>query len=326
MSPKRVLVPIAVCLGASLAACGGSGNEVTIQPAPDNSAQVKRLEDRISTLRQQIAVEQAAREHAAEQRAKSTGIGGDTSVNAMLASLPGSSGLVVGAPGAGAPDLEGGSFTTGDAWSTIKVPIAERVLADAGGPGRLSPEQADEINAAITLSDNEAAAALFEGLEHEHGGIQGASDAVGEMLRQAGDEETVVSTEGRGSFSTYGQTDWSLVNQFKYMAALSGGCISDAVSRSYLLGRMAKVGGSDLYGLGAVGFPAKWKGGWGPGLDGRYLVRQMGVMDVNGKQVVVAMAAIPDDGSFESGQAMLSHVARWTAARLSDRISAPTGC
>lgn len=68
------------------------------------------------------------------------------------------------------------------------------------------------------------------------------------------------------------------------------------------------------------------EGGWGPGTDGKYLVRQMGVMEVDGKQVVVAMAAIPDDGSFESGMSMLNDVARSVATRLADQVSAPTGC
>ncbi|HNC15687.1 MAG TPA: hypothetical protein PLV77_07295, partial [Solirubrobacterales bacterium] len=91
-------------------------------------------------------------------------------------------------------------------------------------------------------------------------------------------------------------------------------------------GRRARVGGSDTFGLGAAGFPARWKGGWGPGTDGKYLVRQMGVMVVNGKQGVVSMAAIPDDGTFESGASMLSAIARSVASRLAGRVSAPTGC
>jgi hypothetical protein len=49
-------------------------------------------------------------------------------------------------------------------------------------------------------------------------------------------------------------------------------------------------------------------------------------MEVNGKSVVVAMAAVPDDGTFETGQSMLSNVARWIAAHLADRISTPSGC
>ncbi|MBN8866416.1 MAG: hypothetical protein J0H98_02580 [Solirubrobacterales bacterium] len=318
----RLLLAAGLCLGLVVAGCGGSDEDATVPPAPDRSAQVKRLEDRIDRLRDQIDDEQAAREHAAAAADPEA----DPGVGAMLGRLGGSAGLAVGAPGSGGPDLSGGSFGTGDAWSTIKVPIVARVLQDAGGPSGLTAAQESEITNAITLSDNDAAAALFADLEAEHGGLGGASEAVGEVLRQAGDGTTVISTQGRDGFSTYGQTEWSLADQFRYMAALAGGCVSDSASRAYLLGKMAAVGGSDTYGLGAAGFPAKWKGGWGPGLDGKYLVRQMGVMDVNGKEIVVAMAAIPDDGSFESGQSMLSHIARWTAAHLADRVSAPTGC
>lgn len=323
---KGLLTLAAFSAATVLPACGGSDNQDPVSEAPDGSAQVKRLEDRIENLQQQIADEEAARMNAAVRKAEATGSGGDAAVNAMLGRLPGTSGLVVGAPGSASPALAGGQFSTGDAWSTIKVPIAERVLADAGGPNGLSSAQADEISRAITLSDNDAAAALFGGLEEEHGGLAGASTAVGEMLRQAGDNETAISTEGRDGYSTYGQTDWSLANQFRYMAALAGGCISDAASRSYLLGQMAAVGGSDNFGLGAAGFPAKWKGGWGPGIDGKYLVRQMGVIEVNGKAIVVAMAAIPDDGLFETGRSMLGNIARWTAAHLADRIPAPADC
>ncbi len=320
----RKLAIAGLVFGLALAGCGGSDDDATVEPAVDRSDQISQLQKRKQRLEEKVAAEEAKRKAAAEQLSADSG--GDAAVHAMLSRLPGESGLAVGAPGAAGPVLTGGSFTTGDAWSTIKVPIAERVLADAGGPGGLSSAQSDQITAAITLSDNDAAAALFDGLEADHGGLGGASEAVGEMLRRAGDTETVVSTVGRGEFTTYGQTDWSLDEQERYMGALAGGCISDAASRSYLLGEMASVGGSDTFGLAAAGFPAKWKGGWGPGTDGRYLVRQMGVMDVEGKEVVVAMAAIPDDGTFESGQAMLSDIARWTAANLTEKIPAPTGC
>lgn len=324
MRLTRFVALLGLSLGMLTAGCGQAENEGIVKPAADHSGQISLLRKQKQRLERQLARQEKAEQAAAE--AKTAKVGGDEAVNAILAGLPGQAGLVAGSPGTGGPQLSGGSLTTGDAWSTIKVPLAERVLEDAGGPQRISPDQSDAINRAITQSDNAAAAGLFAGLEAGYGGLQGASDAVGEMLREAGDDETVISTEGRDDFSTYGQTDWSLANQFKYMAALSGDCIGDAASRSYLLGQMAAVGGSDTFGLGAVGFPARWKGGWGPGTDGKYLVRQMGVMDVNGKEVVVTMAAIPDDGSFETGMSMLSDIARAAASRLTARISGPTGC
>lgn len=310
MTSARLLVVAGVSLTLLVAGCGSS-DDGSGQSAGDRGERISRLQEREQKLKKQL---KAQRKEA------------NAAINSILARLPGQAGLVIGSPGTGGPDLSGGSISTGDAWSTIKVPIAERVLEDAGGPNRITPEQSDQITRAITLSDNDAAAALFAGLEAGHGGLAGASGAVTEMLLHAGDRETAVSTRGRDGFSTYGQTDWSLENQFRYMAALAGGCISNGASRSFLLGQMAAVGGSDTFGLGTAGLPAKWKGGWGPDPDGRYLVRQMGVMEVNGKPVVVAMAARAEDGSFETGATMLSDIARAAASRLAGQVSAPDGC
>lgn len=234
-------------------------------------------------------------------------------------------GVAIGPPGGGGPTATGGSLTSGSAWSTIKVPIALRVLEDAGGPDAISSTQTDLINRAITLSDNEAAAELFGGLEQTHGGLVGASAAVQDELRDAGDGSTVVSTQGRGSFSTYGQTEWSLTDQERFMAALAGGCISSPATRDYLLTEMGQVT-SDPWGFGSAGVPAHWKGGWGPGTDGRYLLRQMGTMDLSGHEVVMSIAVLPDNGDFATGQEDASEVAQWVAARAGPLVDGPTGC
>jgi hypothetical protein len=315
----------AVLLFAVVVASGCGGSDAEVQPARDRSAEISALQKKVTELEQGIADQEAARTEAAAKKADAAGIEGAPGINALLFQLPGQAGLVLGAPGGAGPSLTGGELTTGSAWSTIKVPIAERVLADFGGPGSISGAQSEQIRQAITVSDNDAAAALFADLEAEHGGLNGASKAVGQMLRQAGDTETVISTQGRDGFSTYGQTEWSLVEQNRYMAALAGGCISDSASRAFLLGQMAEVT-AEPWGLGAAGVPAKWKGGWGPGTDGRYLVRQMGVVEVGGKEVVVTMAAVADDGTFETAQQMLSRIAKWTASRLVDQVGPPTGC
>ncbi len=83
----------------------------------------------------------------------------------MLSKLPGRPVSWSGPPGGEGPKLSGGELITGSAWSTIKVPIAERVLADVGGPDGYHATQSEQIRQAITLSDNEAAAALFADLE-----------------------------------------------------------------------------------------------------------------------------------------------------------------
>ncbi|MBK8293703.1 MAG: hypothetical protein IPK93_02610 [Solirubrobacterales bacterium] len=326
MGTRLTLLACAAAL--IISGCGGSDSGP--DPANDKTAEIinarkykKRLE------RQQAARERKQAKLKAKAAAKagaSVGTASSSNIDSMLANLPGQGGLVVGAPGGDGTRLGNASaLSSTSAWSTIKVPISERVLADAGGHGGISSTQQSNINAAITLSDNDAAAALFSDLKASHGGLGGASTAVGEMLRQAGDEQTVVSTQGRDSFTTYGQTNWSLEEQNKYMAALAGGCISDSASRNYLLNEMSQVT-SDTWGLGSAGVPAKWKGGWGPGPDGKYLVRQMGTMDIGGEEAVVTIAAISDDGSFESGQAMATSIASWAATHLKGKVPASTPC
>jgi AcrR family transcriptional regulator len=202
-----------------------------------------------------------------------------------------------------------GTLTTGSAWSTIKVPIALAVLRDAGGPSGLDAGQSDSIRQALTISDNAAASRLFEALADRHGGVPDAAAAVTEILRAAGDGSTTVSTRGRDGFSPYGQTDWPLAAQQRFMSGLVAGRAADATSTSYVLDLMGRVT-SDTWGLGSIGLAARWKGGWGPGTDGRYLARQMGVVDHAGTKVIVCIAACADDGRFESAQALATQLAR----------------
>ncbi|MGK2954725.1 MAG: hypothetical protein ACSLFI_03510 [Solirubrobacterales bacterium] len=307
--------------------CGGSDSSPDL--SNDKTAEIINARK----YKKRLELRQAARDRkAAKLKAKAAATAaaasgaGSSDIESMLAALPGQGGLVVGAPGGDGTRLGSGSnLSSISAWSTIKVPISERILDDAGGPNGISSTQASNINAAITLSDNDAAAALFSDLEAAHGGLGGASTAVGEMLRQAGDNQTVISTQGRDTFTTYGQTDWSLEEQNKYMAALAGGCVSDSASRNYIFDQMSQVT-SDTWGFGSAGVPAKWKGGWGPGTDGKYLVRQMGTMEIGGQEAVVTLAAIPDDGSFESGQAMASSIASWAATNLEGMIPDSSPC
>lgn len=302
-----LLAGVALALaGFSASGCGEDpGPKPRVADAPDRSERISDLKRKVAGLKKQRQDAAAA----GKQDGDRNGARNPAGLDSLVAGLPGQAGVAVAGPGGAGPQQTGGPLASGPAWSTIKVPIVERVLEDAGGPSGIDAATRDRITAAITESDNAAAAALFSRLESTHGGLGGASAAVGQMLRAAGDEATRVSTEGRDGFSTYGQTEWSLTGQNRYMAALAGGCVSDPASRDFLLARMAAVGGSDTYGLGSTGLPARWKGGWGPGTDGRYLVRQFGVIQAAGGPIVVSMAAIATDGSFESGQAMLNEIA-----------------
>jgi hypothetical protein len=333
---------VALLLTFCLMGCGGSNNGQPSAPAQAARAdrhldqKLDRLERRVARLkRERRARTAAAKARAAEAAAgsgstsssesESASAGGHLGgLTALGRQLGGEVGATIGPPGAGKIVI-GGDLETGSAWSTIKVPIALRVLEEVGGPSRLSAAQRDWIQRAITQSDNEAAAALFRVLERSKGGLIGASRAVTEILREAGDSKTVVSTQGRGPFSTYGQTEWALSRQQEFMAALAGGCISSPASRQYLLDLMRQVT-SDTWGLGSLGANALWKGGWGPGIDGRYLVRQMGEIWVSGKPIVVTVAVIADDGSFTSAQNIATEVARRVAARAKSLVAGPGGC
>ena len=284
----RRAAALGLCL-LSLAGCGDdslSGDDLARQ------AQERNREQRIRRLERELK----------EKRA-------DTPAPQRLPRYEGQVGVTYGPPGRGKVtrmgDLAGGS-----AWSTMKVPIALGVL-DRGA----SPRQRSEVERALTASDNAAADRLFESL--------GGAGATTDVLRQAGDATTQVSSVGRYGFSPYGQTDWTLEAQHRFMAALAAGCVGKPASRKTVLDAMGRVR-SDRWGLGSAGAPARWKGGWGPGTDGKYLVRQMGIVETGRGPMVVTLAAVPSDGTFESGQALATELAQWLVAN--GRGGRPGGC
>lgn len=85
---------------------------------------------------------------------------------------------------------------------------------------------------------------------------------------------------------------------------------------------MGQVTESQRWGLGNL-TAASFKGGWGPDSSGRYLVRQFGIVTIDGKRVAVAIAVEPRDGSFGSGTAALSTIARWLGTQ---RFPGPGHC
>lgn len=311
--------------------CGsGEGDDAsTLQRAKHSREQAKE-DRRLERLKRELQVEKERRtieeQHAMlAEPSPDKAPGQLTGFADLEQSLPGEVGVAIGPPGATAA-ATAGSLTTGSAWSTSKVPVAMRVLQEAGGPSGLSATQQDEIRRALTLSDNEAALALFAELEASHGGPAGAATAVDEILEEAGDSTTQVSSEGRDGFTPFGQTEWSLALQEQFMSHLAAGCIGSPGSAEYVLGLMGEVS-SDTWGLGSAGLPARWKGGWGPGTDGRYLARQMGVLDLGGEEAVVVLAALPDDGSFETAQGMATSLAEWLASQASTYAGPPSsGC
>jgi hypothetical protein len=203
-------------------------------------------------------------------------------------------GLAVSRVGEGEVVEELGTLRGGVAWSTIKVPLALAVVAREP-----TPRDKELIDAALMVSDNDASLALWERL----GTPEVAAAAVQDVLAAAGDSSTRVEASVlRPGFTPFGQTQWSLAAQVRLMAALPGLPHADEI-RS----RLRRVVPEQRWGLGVLGNDVELKGGWGPDPDGRHLVRQMGIAG----PLAVALAAIPADGSFESGTDMLDRLAQW---------------
>lgn len=203
---------------------------------------------------------------------------------------------------------------TDAAWSTSKVPLsiaALRAAEEAGDQGQVS-QVTGQMEQAITASDNAAADALWASL----GEPAAAARAVQDVLSEAGDSTTVESEKVRSEYSAYGQTRWSVSDQARFAGQL--GCLSSA---GPVVEAMGQVDPGQSYGIGRVD-GAWFKGGWGPGADGRYLVRQFGLVPGDdGTSVPVAVAVIAPDGSYESAQGALDDVVE----ALRDRIDAATG-
>ena len=234
---------------------------------------------------------------------------------AQLASqLGGSEGLAFTSVG-GTVTTQLGSWRTGPGWSTVKVPLAIAAVAKAHGQPEADVQRL--VRLSITASDNAAAEQLWAFLGEPHT----AAAQVQAVLRSGGDGATSVQSQRvRAGFSAFGQTTWSLANQAVFVAALPCLKYSGAV-----LQLMGDVESDQRWGIGAVGLPAQFKGGWGPGPGGGYLVRQMGIVTLaNGARIGLTIASEPADGRFETGTANLTALARWAVANI--KTTGPGGC
>lgn len=242
------------------------------------------------------------------------GAGAEGSFESLAASMPGPVGLAVAPLGSG-PVETFGPLQSGHAWSTIKVPILVTLMRDR--PEGINAEAQAWAGAALTASDNEAAAALFDQLGQIHGGLSGASAAVGETLAAAGSPTTVATAPPpAGAVSTYGQTEWSLEGSTAFYRSLANDCLLSPERSDYVLGLMGEVIPEQRWGLGEAGFEADlvaFKGGWGPE-SGGYLVRQAGLVRDGDSGVAVSMIA--RDGTYEGGAAGLTQVATWLRENL----------
>lgn len=197
-----------------------------------------------------------------------------------------------------AETVTAGTLPTGQpAWSTIKVPLAVAAL-------RQDASHAAAVSQAITVSDNAAAQALWDGLG---GGVPAAAE-VEAVLREGGDPTTRVQPAvTRPEYTAFGQSSWPETAQAEFARQLP-----TLAGAEQVLAEMANIAAGQDYGLGIIP-GARFKGGWGPDETGVYLVRQFGLVGETG----IALAVVPADGSYESGQAVLTELAQLLAPQLS---------
>lgn len=217
----------------------------------------------------------------------------------QAASVWGTAGIAVGG---GDGIVAAGFQDASPAWSTIKVPIAIAAL-------RVDHTVAADAVAAITFSDNEAAQRLYS-----VAGSQGTNS----VMAEAGLSTQVNTAPVRPEFSTFGQTALSVRDEALMANVLA--CVSGA---GQVLQLMGQVDPAQSYGLGTVG--GMFKGGWGPDTAGMYQVRQFGFIPrTDGTYAPVALTVLPADGSYESGQRMLTAMAQ-TLGEQPDVLT-PAGC
>jgi hypothetical protein len=221
----------------------------------------------------------------------------------LEAGLHAAAGVAVSTVGAGHTPITLGEWHSGPAWSTIKVPLVIAALRQ-----EQPPVVTGAMSAAITESDNAAAESIWAGL----GDPVTAAGKVDAVLRQTGDPTTVQSQRVRPEFSAFGQTEWPLTDQVRFISA----AVCDKVNEP-VFALMGHVQSDQGWGIGALP-GSQFKGGWGPSPTGSYLVRQMGVLSGPTGMLAVALAAQPDSGKFDDGIAALTEMATWLAAHLSE--------
>lgn len=236
------------------------------------------------------------------------------SFSRLASQLPGDEGIAVSGVGLGRQVAHAGSLRSGVAWSTAKVPVAMAALAAGVGTQ-------EDIRQAITASDNAAAERLWNAL----GGGTSAASAADAQLRAAGDDTTSIQAERlRAGFTAFGQTDWRLTDQTRFVAGMQ--CTEEGPA---VLALMGQVVAGQRWGLGTTGTSAQFKGGWGPGIQpghaGGWLDRQMGIIDVDGTPVAVSIATTA--GDHETGTRNLTALANWVMQHVdASAASAKASC
>jgi len=201
------------------------------------------------------------------------------------------------------PGVSLGQWQEGAAWSTSKVPLVLAAL-DAD-PDR---QVTTDMQMAITHSDNTAADNVWQSL----GTPEEAASKMDLVLRGYGDPTNVESRRLRGpKYSAFGQTIWSLGHQASFLAGVA--CSPPARP---VLDLMRQVEPGQQWGLGRIA-GSRFKGGWGPSLDGgRYIIRQFGLVPTESGVVAVAIGADVNSSTYDGAIPAINALANWISAHL----------
>ncbi|MFW0796252.1 hypothetical protein AAFP30_20735 [Gordonia sp. CPCC 205515] len=282
MKRPRLRIALLLCLAVLPVACASTQPPAPISPVT-------------KTVTAWPSPSSSAVAPAVPRRGATTALAADFRRTAATIGMP--VGVAIAPVGGNAvPALSLGDQTVRVAWSTIKVPLAlaaERV----NGPSAAE-------TAAIVNSDNASAEQLWASL----GTPTEAAAAVTAVLREGGDQQTVVPAQQlRAGFTIFGQTQWALPDAATFTAHLP--CLPGSAHVVQLMGQVA---GNQQWGVEVMRTPASTavKGGWGPGDSGGYLVRQIGLIRYrDGQSTAVTMSAF--GGSMDGGIAALNALARW---------------
>lgn len=240
--------------------------------------------------------------------------GAHHSFSQLTMQLSGSLGVVAQPLGAGSEAVFGDDAPV-FAGTTITLPVLVDVLLKRGAAGLTATEQA-WATAAVTASKRRPSFQLFADLERLTGSPQAAIEGVEQLLRASGDEVTLVAGAQNG------ETNWAPGETVKFFRAVGRGCLLPHSQSAYLLNLMQHVKPNERWGLGAADFtgPVAFQSGAAQQPDGRYIVRQSGIIDVgSGRGVavsIVASAGGTGTTSFIAGTTMVTDAANWLSREL----------
>lgn len=194
-----------------------------------------------------------------------------------------------------------GNIASGPVMSTIKVPIA------------LATEQAGvaipaDAKAAITWSDNDATDRMYSRLGED------ADTLIASVITERSPKPSI--NQGQ----RWAANQWSVTGQATFGRNLE--CVDPDRS---VIAEMGNVVAEQRYGLGRIPV-AHFKGGWSPIGDGRYLVRQFGMIPTAQGRAGVAIMAYPADGTYASAQLVLNDLADEISMAIGMGLGSPLHC